>query len=419
MNYKKIEKENYNIHVIDSDRFKSTVVQVIFAKNFNSEDLAYDKILKSILVYSTKKYNTKSKMIKKIEDLYGINIMSSCSFTGNVGFNEFTLEFLNPRYTDEKTMRESIDMFMEVLFNPNIKDDAFDEDILKLIKEQSITECKNIVTNPRLYSSLEYNKIMYKGTPNEYSVYSTVEDIEKVSSKKLYKHYKKLFDGSYKIDVIIHGLDGEQLVKYIEKYFDNIKANKNKFNIFVNNKHNNKVIEKENTMPFNQSKIYLGYTVDNYSDEKDYYTFRVLNMILGSMNNSILFDTVREKNSLCYNISSYINRYNPSLTIYSGINKDNKEKAINIIKECVLSLKNKALIDTLLDAARHNIETSLNSYYDDLIGQINNVYMNEFASVLDIESYRSKLLEVGSDDIVNLAKRLKLSVIYFMKGELE
>ena len=56
------------------------------------------------------------------------------------------------------------------------------------------------------------------------------------------------------------------------------------------------------------------------------HVLRVYNTILGTMNDSVLFNIVREKHSLCYSIGSYYSKFNPSLTIYAGINKDNYEK---------------------------------------------------------------------------------------------
>ena len=48
MNYKKILKENYTLHLVDTDRFKMMNVVVFFSKKFNKEDL---KILKKKLFH--------------------------------------------------------------------------------------------------------------------------------------------------------------------------------------------------------------------------------------------------------------------------------------------------------------------------------------------------------------------------------
>ena len=71
------------------------------------------------------------------------------------------------------------------------------------------------------------------------------------------------------------------------------------------------------------------------------HVLRVYNTILGTMNDSILFNIVREENSLCYTIGSYVSKYNPSLTIYAGINKDNYDKTIELVKKCVSDMSNK------------------------------------------------------------------------------
>ena len=79
------------------------------------------------------------------------------------------------------------------------------------------------------------------------------------------------------------------------------------------------------------------------------------------MNDSILFNIVREENSLCYSISSYISRYNPALTIYAGINKSNYEKTLTLIKECVELMKDRKTLERLFDSAKKTINTYLNN----------------------------------------------------------
>ena len=79
----------------------------------------------------------------------------------------------------------------------------------------------------------------------------------------------------------------------------------------------------------------MGYRLNNLDFHEMNHVLRIYNTILGTMNDSILFNIVREGNSLCYTIGSYYSKYNPSLTIYAGINKKNYELTVKLIKECV------------------------------------------------------------------------------------
>jgi predicted Zn-dependent peptidase len=120
MNYKKILKDNYTLHLVDTDRFKMMNVVVFFSKKFDKEDLKYGGLLVKNLVYSSKKYNTKNKIAIVGEELYGAGVSSSFNVIGNTSEIVFSLEFLNPKYTSADYLEKSVDFLYEVLFNPNI-----------------------------------------------------------------------------------------------------------------------------------------------------------------------------------------------------------------------------------------------------------------------------------------------------------
>ena len=147
------------------------------------------------------------------------------------------------------------------------------------------------------------------------------------------------------------------------------------------------------------------------------YVLPVYSYILGGGPDSKLFKNVREKHSLCYSIGSYFNRYNKSLVIYAGINKTNYEETVELIKKCVESMSDKKVIESLFDYAKKTLNTYLNSYYDDLVGQINHYYYTEFDTVEDIETQRDNINKVTVDDVVKLNEKIKLSTIYMLKGD--
>ena len=147
------------------------------------------------------------------------------------------------------------------------------------------------------------------------------------------------------------------------------------------------------------------------------HVLKIYNTILGTMNDSLLFNIVREQNSLCYSIGSYYSKYNNALTIYAGINKDNADKSIELIKKCVEMMSNKNIIEKLYDYALKTINTYLNNYYDDVTSQINKYYIKEFEETEDIETLREKLNNVTVDEIVELNKKINIQTIYLLKGD--
>ena len=417
MEYKKIIKNNITYHLINTDRFKTITVTLFFTKDFNKNDIVYGNYLTNNLVYSTKKYNTKNKIVEHGEDLYGAKISSSFGINGKCETISFTLDFINPKYTEEKYMDLSLDFLKELLLNPNVNNKEFNKDFFEIIKSDGIASVKNIKDNPNLFASIEYAKIMYKGTPTSYSSIPTLEDIESVTPRKLYDFYESLFDGTYRLDICVLGEVDNEIIDKIHNMFGHIKSNNKKYKFKIESKFDLKVTEKIDSLDFNQSKLYIGYKLDPMSFHEFNHVLRVYNTILGTMNDSILFNVVREANSLCYSIGSYVTRYNPSLTIYAGINKKNYDKTIELIKECVESMSDKKVLERLFDSAKKMINTYINNYYDDSISQINHYFNSEFENLEDVEIAREKINEVTIDEIIEINKKIHLNTIYMLKGD--
>ncbi len=417
MEYKKINKDNLTIHLINTDRFKTINVVVFFTKEFDKNDIVYGNLLAYNLVYSSKKYNTKNKIAIHGEELYGAKVSSSFILSGALESFVFSLDFVNPKYTESKYLDESLDYLKEIIFNPNVNNEEFNMEYYNIIKTDAISRINSIKINPNLYAGIEYAKIMYDKTPSSYSSIPSLEELENIDNKKLYKFYKTLFDGSYKIDVCVHGEVSESIVDKIENMFRGVKSNNKKMSLMINHKYSDKVVNKEDSLPFNQSKLYIGYRLIDMNYHELNHVLRVYNTILGTMNDSILFNIVREENSLCYTIGSYVSKYNPSLTIYAGINKDNYDKTIELVKKCVSDMSNKKQVSRLFDSAKKTINTYLNNYYDDAVSQINTYYNREFEIVEDIETLRDNINKVTIDEVIKLNEKIKLSTIYLLKGD--
>lgn len=417
MEYKKIIKDNYTLHLINNNRFKLMSIVVFLTKKYEENDIASGALLTKNIVYSTKKYNTKNKIAIRGEELYGAKISSSFTSTGNSLSFSFALDFLNPKYTKKEYLEKSIDFLCEVLFNPNIDKNGFNENYFNIIKNDVISTLKSVKDSPAKYASIEYGKIMYKNTPSEKGTMPTIEEVERVTPLSLMEYYNQLFNGEYKIDIAVHGEYDDEVINIINDRFSKVKSSKGKIDFKIKQNYNNKLITKIDTLPFKQSRLLIGYKINKPTPHELNHVLKVYNTMLGTMNDSLLFNIVREKNSLCYSIGSYFSKYNNSLTIYAGINKDNSDKSIELIKKCVSMMSDKKIVEKLYNYALKTINTYLNNYYDDVTSQINKYYIGEFEETEDIETLREKLNSVTVDEIVLLNEKINIKTIYLLKGD--
>lgn len=417
MEYKKIKRKNYTIHYINTDRFKTIDIVLCFTKYADKKENALNALLSNNLVYTSKKYNTKDKLVSASENLYNAEIGVDIDIIGKLLRLSFSLSILNPKYTEEDYFKDSLDYFNEIILNPNVKNDEFDNTSFEICKKSEINKINNIKNNSNSYASKRYSQIMYKNVPLEYGVHPEVEELDKVTPKKLYNHYKKLFTGEYKIDILLYGELDETMVDIVDRYYKNILGSSKKLELLCSPIIRKKPIVKIDSLKYNQSILKMGYNLVNFNYHELYHVLKVYNTILGRMNDSVLFNVVREQNSLCYSISSSLAMSSQVLTINSAINKTNYEKTVKLIKKCVKSMSDRKTVERLFDSAKQTLNTFLNNYYDDAYGQMSNIYMKEFNKVEDIEVLRKNINSVTIDEVIKLNEKINLSTIYFLKGD--
>lgn len=113
------------------------------------------------------------------------------------------------------------------------------------------------------------------------------------------------------------------------------------------------IIEK---LDVTQGNLVLGLSIDK-NDKREKYVAIVYNAILGGSATSKMFQIVREKHSLAYTAASNYLRHKNSIFIRCGIEIDNYEKTLNLIKEQLEDMKKGNFTDEDIKSAktRNNI----------------------------------------------------------------
>ena len=91
MDYEKIDMGSYNLHFINTDKFKTNTISVNFREKVKKEEITIRKVLFQTLYYTTKKYNTNRLFQLKLEDLYSMSIGHSNLKFGNLIFYSLNL----------------------------------------------------------------------------------------------------------------------------------------------------------------------------------------------------------------------------------------------------------------------------------------------------------------------------------------
>ena len=420
MDYKQIEYDNYTLHLINTDRFRTLNIEVFFSNSYNRKSKIYYTFLSSLLSNTTKKYNSKMKMNIKKEELYDLNMYYSFYSMGKASIFSCDMSVVNPKYVNNNLYDDIFSFLYESLFNPNVTDGKFDETEFNFSLDGIINSSKKSMENSSSYANVEFRKTFYDKTILKYPFYEKEEVYRKVKNEDVFEFYKNMFSND-RIDIFVLGdIEEDLIIKKVNKLFSKVKNNSNlNIDLYLNNKPKEKECIVSETKDYNQSILLLGYKFKNLSNYELRYVLPIYNMMLGgtNINNSILFTNVREKNSLCYYIASFASMYVGSLIIEAQISKTNYSKTLKLIKENIKMNKNIPGIEDLFVSSKKAFNVGLNDYYDNPYKIISRYYSSIFENLPNIEETRKIINELDINDVFELSKKLKLDTIYFLEGD--
>lgn len=417
MQYKKTEVGLYNLHMIKTKRFKTVNMQIILSDEVKKEDITKRNFLSDILTYSSKKYKTKRDISIESQNLYAASIYSTSYRLGNYYNTDINLYFLNEKYSEENMTEKSLDFLSEIIFNPNVENNKFDSASFNVIKNNMRIQIESVKEDTRKYSMIRMLENMNKDAPYSYHGFGYLEDLDKITEENLYEYYKELLR-KCNIDIFVIGdidfTKMEQLIK--EKFKFNVFKKKKNSPILYHNSIRTRpktIIEKDS---INQSKLAIGCKMKDLTDFEKNYVLTLYNIILGGGSESLLFQNVREKNSLCYYVSSASNKVDNLLIISSGISKENFKKVLSLIKKEMKNIGSGNFPDEMIEKAKIRYNSIIDEIYDYPNQIISAYYASEVLKVDFPEVRKKKIMEVTKEDIVSLSKKIKMDTIYLLEG---
>lgn len=417
MEYIKYELGAYNLNVIKTNNFKTVRVEVKFRNVVKKEEITLRNLLKMVLIESTKKFDTERKFVIESEELYDLKLSSTSSRVGNFTTLSFNLTFLNEEYTEKGLHNKSLDFLMEVLFNPNVSNNKFDSlsfnnCVNKL--EKSIMGRKDNKTKYSIFALLQHmGDYAYS-----YDQYGYLSDLKNIDEAKLYEYYKKVLMNDLVDVYVIGNVDSNEIKEY---FINNFKINsfkKEKMNVLIDEvlpRKRVKVFKEEDDV--NQTKIAIGLRFNDVSEYERKYVLYLYNEILGGSGNSLLFDTVREKNSLAYYINSIAQGYDNLLIIYTGIDKDRVDLGLKLIKKTIKDIEKGKFTLDMFNNVVNMITSSLKLSLETQPSVINNYYAMNILNSDDINTRISKFEKVTKEDVINFSKKIKMDTIFLLEGD--
>lgn len=408
--------KNVKLTLIPESKFKTNLVSVYIQRELNRNEVTKNALLPGILKSGCNKYKTLGQLTDREEELYGSYLHAGASKRGESQVLGFSILSVNEKYLDEKILGQCIEFLNEIINNPLVIDGGFNEEYLNIEKEILKNSIMSIINDKGNYAMKRATEIMFEGEPYSINGKGYIEDLDNIDRVSLYEYYNEVLKTS-PIEIMVEGeFEENEVVELIKEKFQFDRENIIDIPKEEYYKEVDEVKEVKENMDIAQGKLVMGYRCNvDYLDEEKYYSLLLGSRILGGGADSKLFINVREKESLCYTIYSTIQKSKSTMMVCSGIEAQNYEKTVNLVKEQVQKLKDGDITESEISNAKIAFINSLNSLNDE-IGRISDFYFSQSISKnkSDLDQIKNMINKSTKEDIVEAVKNIELDTIYFL-----
>ncbi|MBR2743222.1 MAG: insulinase family protein [Clostridia bacterium] len=420
MDYKRIELKNgAGLNIISTGKFKTGFLSLNFIRPLSRGENAKNALLVQVLRRGCEGLETQQKINAELSKNYGMRLEPIVRKRGECQVFGFYCTMINNSFAfeGENIFKNAVTIMEKLMFEPLIADGAFLEEYVESEKRNLKNYIAAQINDKISYSIKRASEEMCACEPYALSAYGEAEDVDGITPRELYEHYRLIIKEA-KTEAFYVGSEDEDTLKAA---FVHLRALSKrpadtlpKPVVTGDVKEVRRVTEE---LKVAQGKLAIGCRTGITEGDALYPALVLANALFGGTPVSKLFMNVREKLSLCYYVKSITDKLKGVMIIAAGIENENLDVTLKEIEAQLSALKRGEITEDELTAARAALRTSINSTLDSG-AQTEDYYLTktingDTSSPLDL---LLRLDAVTTDEIIAAANTIKYDTIYFLKG---
>ena len=404
---------------LPAQRFKTSRMTVQLIAPLQRETAAANALLPAVLRRGTVRCPDMESLSAALDTLYGANIDYTIRKKGERQCVGFAAGFIDDAFTPhgEKLLEPVSAMLGELLLDPVTHGGRFLSSYVESEKANLIDAIRGLKNDKRDWADIRLMQEMCAGEPYSVLRLGDEETAGRITNQSLYVHGQALMASS-RVEVIYCGSAEAQRVE--DAVLTALAALPRGAQTALPEVQRiqapdtpRRIVE---TMDVTQGKLAMGYRCTS----DDYPAMVLANLIFGGTSNSKLFMNVREKLSLCYYASSSYARSKGILTVSSGVEAKDFERAEEEIGRQLYAVQQGDWDEWEQEGALQAIRASLLSLSDSQ-GALENFYLGQIAAGAEEtpEELAAALQEVTKERIVAAVRTVTPDTVYFLRGKEE
>ena len=409
--------EGVNLTYLRARKFKTSLLSAQFVVPLRKETASANALLCAVLRRGTVTFPDMGSMAAHLDRLYGASIDYTVRKKGENQCIGFVASLIDDSFAPggEKLLEPVAALLGELICDPATERGRFVPGYFESEKNNLLDAIRSLINDKRDYADRRLVQELCAGEPYAISRLGSEGMAEKLQPKKLYNQYRDLISTS-RLELFYSGsADLKRVESALQSAFAGLPRKVIREGGAVKpHVGRQEVHYVEDAMDVTQGKLGMGFSCTS----TDHAALLMGNTLFGGSSNSKLFLNVREKLSLCYYASSIYHRQKGLITVSSGIEFENYQRAYDEIMAQLCAVQQGKLEDWELQGAR---STLLNAYMSmgDSQGKLENFYLGQAAIGLDEtpESLAEEVRTLKPQRIYEAMETVKLDTVYFLKGK--
>ncbi len=301
----------------------------------------------------------------------------------------------------EEYFEKYFDVLSDMIQNP-----LFKESHIRTEAGVVIEELNDIEDNPEELIFDKFETELFKGNSLANPIIGTKENIKSFNSKSLIRFTKKYFTTSNLVISVSGSIEHEKILKLASSKINQLETGKP-----IKRKSLNKMFSRDVFIQKEINQIYTILGTDTYGfNDKRRLNIKVLSTLLGENSGSKLFQAVREKHGMAYQINTFLNSYVDvsSFGIFFSTNEANWEKANKIVMKQINEIKNGKVSEKQIQQVKRYIKGSmilgLENTTNRMMGMANSLF--HYGRIMEIDEILTNLELISVDSIINSANEV-------------
>lgn len=402
---------------LPAKKFKTSLLSAQFVAPLRWESASANALLAAILRRGTVSCPDMGALSARLDQLYGARIDVTIRKKGEAQCVGFVASLIDDCFAlgGERLLEPAAALLGELICHPVTRDGLFLEDYFESEKTNLTDAIRSILNDKRTYADSRLLQEMCAGEPYGVPRLGDERTAAALRPQPVYDAYREL-TASSRLEILYSGSAERSRV---EDALRSVLEDLPRGTALPPPRPEPHACRPEprvltERLDVTQGKLGMGFSCGS----GDHAALLLGNTLFGGSSNSKLFLNVREKLSLCYYASSLFHRQKGLITVSSGIEFEDYQRAYDEICAQLEAVRKGELEDWELEAAR---STLLNAYASmgDSQGKLENFYLGQAATGRDEtpEELADQVREVTPERIREAMGTVRLDTVYFLRGK--